>query len=452
MYHGTTMQLSSRNPPSKCHVPIFFALWYALNVAYNITNKWALEAVHKFVDENTSHASALPFTIGCLQFGVGTFYACTLWVFLRPLPDELAEELSIAANIAISYARKLCRWTARVARTGATDPVYTPTNRTLQRNIHETTSPKNHQDAPFTNLRQTCHIAIHHTLGQICTVISLSANSIGFAHVVKAMEPFFSAIVSRIVLGQRMDIRVYLSLIPVVGGVVMACAGSPEFSWVSFLAGMSSNAFFAMRGVVSKIAMESSKKPQLNTTKNLDECIEMNNEETPVKSDVDDTDTEKDHGHPQSTMSPANLFAAVTCISFIFSIPLALLVEGNILVEVAHLSTKANPEKEIQSNIHQTILSYILLSGLFHYLNNEVMYLVLSNVHPITLAVGNTMKRVFIIVAGVIVFSTPVTLQTAVGSTIGIGGVFLYSLMKQWYGTGSDTQSADATICSMKAH
>jgi len=47
------------------------------------------------------------------------------------------------------------------------------------------------------------------------------------------------------------------------------------------------------------------------------------------------------------------------------------------------------------------------------------------------------MKRVFIIVAGVIVFSTPVTLQTAVGSAIGIGGVFLYSMMKQWYGPTS---------------
>jgi solute carrier family 35 protein E1 len=62
------------------------------------------------------------------------------------------------------------------------------------------------------------------------------------------------------------------------------------------------------------------------------------------------------------------------------------------------------------------------------------MYVTLSKVHPITLAVGNTAKRVFIIVAGILVFSTPVTVQTAIGSTIGIGGVFVYSLMKQWYG------------------
>ena len=43
------------------------------------------------------------------------------------------------------------------------------------------------------------------------------------------------------------------------------------------------------------------------------------------------------------------------------------------------------------------------------------------------------MKRVFIILASVIVFRNPVSLQTAVGSAIGIGGVLLYSLTKQYY-------------------
>ena len=61
------------------------------------------------------------------------------------------------------------------------------------------------------------------------------------------------------------------------------------------------------------------------------------------------------------------------------------------------------------------------------------MYLALSNVHPVTLAVGNTMKRVFIVVASVIVFRNPISVQAAIGSAIGIGGVLLYSLTKQHY-------------------
>ncbi|KAL7540805.1 hypothetical protein ACHAXR_010393 [Thalassiosira sp. AJA248-18] len=383
-----------RNLRNKCHVPLCFALWYTLNVAYNITNKWALENVRDFVAENTSQSSALPFTIGCLQFGIGAIYACTLWMlgWRRPVPH--AAELSRAASIVANYVRKTCRRTTRLT--------------------------------------------------------SLSANSISFAHVVKAMEPIFSALASRLVLGQRMDIRVYLSLIPVVGGVVMACAGSNEFSWISFLSGMSSNAFFAMRGVVSKLVMEGSTKNQSNTSKNI-ELNEMNNEESKTAHDTEvelsDGD-EKEHTHTPLSMSPANLFAAVTCVSFIFSIPIALIVEGGILREIAHISPKAGADKENQNDIHSTILVNIISSGGFHYLNNEVMYLVLSNVHPITLAVGNTMKRVFIIVAGVLVFSTPVTLQTAVGSTIGIGGVLLYGVLKQRYGSAS---GSDGVICSAKA-
>ena len=68
-----------------------------------------------------------------------------------------------------------------------------------------------------------------------------------------------------------------------------------------------------------------------------------------------------------------------------------------------------------------------------HYLNNEVMYLALGKVHPVTLAVGNTMKRVFILIASVMVFRNPITLQDGIGSGVGIAGVLLYSLTKQHY-------------------
>jgi len=66
-------------------------------------------------------------------------------------------------------------------------------------------------------------------------------------------------------------------------------------------------------------------------------------------------------------------------------------------------------------------------------LNNEVMYLALGKVHPVTLAVGNTMKRVFILVASVMVFRNPISVQAGIGSGVGIAGVLLYSLTKQYY-------------------
>ena len=73
----------------------------------------------------------------------------------------------------------------------------------------------------------------------------------------------------------------------------------------------------------------------------------------------------------------------------------------------------------------------LVLSGLFHYLNNEVMYLVLARVHPVTLAVGNTLKRVVVILAALLVFQEPMTTETAVGTLVAIAGVLVYSVLKQ---------------------
>ena len=63
----------------------------------------------------------------------------------------------------------------------------------------------------------------------------------------------------------------------------------------------------------------------------------------------------------------------------------------------------------------------------------QVMYLALGSVHPTTLAVGNTMKRVFIVVTSLVVFKTPISNLGIVGSAIAVGGVLVYSLTKQHY-------------------
>jgi solute carrier family 35, member E1 len=59
-----------------------------------------------------------------------------------------------------------------------------------------------------------------------------------------------------------------------------------------------------------------------------------------------------------------------------------------------------------------------------------VAFLALDAVHPVTHAVGNTLKRVFVIVSSVVLFKTPLTNQGIVGSAIAIIGVLIYSLVK----------------------
>jgi len=305
-----------KNILKRLEITAYFALWYALNVVYNILNKQVLNIL------------PAPVTIGSIQLGVGSLYCVLLWIFhLRSTPSLTAEGHSI-------------------------------TNR----------------------------IGFYHSTGQLLSMISLGAGPVSFTHIVKALEPFFSACVSALVFGKRMKWQVYVTLIPVVTGVGYACLKERSFSWLAFSTAMLSNLAFALRAAVSKSAMG------------------------------------RDIGQH---LSSTNLFGIVTSYAFFISIPFALLAEG---LELLHHWIKA-----LDQHRSLDLCRSIVISGMFHYLNNEVMYLALSNVHPVTLAVGNTMKRVFIILASVIVFRNPVSLQAGIGSAVGIAGVLLYSLTKQHY-------------------
>ena len=57
--------------------------------------------------------------------------------------------------------------------------------------------------------------------------------------------------------------------------------------------------------------------------------------------------------------------------------------------------------------------------------------MVLARVHPVTLAVGNTLKRTVIILAAMVVFREAMKPVAAAGTSVAIAGVLVYSILKQ---------------------
>lgn len=51
----------------------------------------------------------------------------------------------------------------------------------------------------------------------------------------------------------------------------------------------------------------------------------------------------------------------------------------------------------------------------------------LDQISPLTFSIGNTMKRISVIVSSIIIFRTPVRPVNALGAAIAIFGTFLYS-------------------------
>lgn len=231
------------------------------------------------------------------------------------------------------------------------------------------------------NVKNILPVAAMHAMAHITAVISLGAGAVSFTHIIKAAEPAFTSLFSALFLKQYFSPVVYASLIPVMGGVAIASLTERKFSWLAFNSAMLANTASAGRGIFAKKTM---KEPQ------------------------------------GQNMDPANLYAVLTILATLIMAPVAFLVEGSKLKPAWEAALAVTGQRQL--------INYIVSSGLYFYLYNEVAFLALDSVHPVTHAVGNTIKRVVIIGASILVFKNPVTLQGYIGSAVAIAGVLLYSL------------------------
>ena len=228
-------------------------------------------------------------------------------------------------------------------------------------------------------------VSVLHALVHIGGVVSMGAGAVSFTYVVKASEPAVSAVLAALT-GSVLPASVLVTLLPVMAGVGLASVSELSFSWKAFNYAMLSNLASSGRGIVGKktIGKRLGKK-----------------------------------------LSAANLYAVLTIIATCFLIPVAILMEGSVMKSSLR-SLAAN--QMLGSYIGQTFLA-----SLFYYLYNEVAFLCLDNISPVSHALGNTVKRVFIIISSMLVFGNRMTLRGAFGSAMAIAGVFWYSVEKSRY-------------------
>jgi len=118
------------------------------------------------------------------------------------------------------------------------------------------------------------------------------------------------------------------------------------------------------------------------------------------------------------------MFAVLTILGFLFILPFSLAIEGPAQVTAAFTAALNNGYTK------KELFKLLSVSGFLYYLYNEVAFLALQEVAPVTHAVTNTVKRVVIILASVLVFRNPVSKLGAIGSGIAIAGAMFYSLAK----------------------
>ncbi|KAF8389718.1 hypothetical protein HHK36_024237 [Tetracentron sinense] len=222
-------------------------------------------------------------------------------------------------------------------------------------------------------------VALCHALGHVMSNVSFAAVAVSFTHTVKALEPFFNAAASQFVLGHQIPLSLWLSLAPVVIGVSMASLTELSFNWTGFISAMISNIAFTYRSIYSKKAM--------------------------------------------TGMDSTNVYAYISIIALFFCIPPAILIEGPKLMQ--HGFSDAIAKVGLYK-----FLSDLFWIGMFYHLYNQLATNTLERVAPLTHAVGNVLKRVFVIGFSIVVFGNRISTQTGIGTAIAIAGVAMYSLIK----------------------
>lgn len=231
-------------------------------------------------------------------------------------------------------------------------------------------------------------IGLFACLAHCGTVLASAVGAVSFAQIVKACEPVFAAIVGLLV--PPMDMKPFLAycmLIPIVGGVGLACIKEGkgiDINIEAFLYASLANAAAALKG---KLGSSTTKSLEADTSKNMD---------------------------------AANVYAVMNIISFAFTLPFVVATELPTLGKTWEEASTEYGAQEIAKNI--------IVSGIFFYSYNECAFAFTSMVGSVTSSVLNTAKRVIIIVVSAIIFQEPMERNTVIGSTIAICGTFAYSL------------------------
>ncbi|KAK6245001.1 hypothetical protein QUC31_011410 [Theobroma cacao] len=210
--------------------------------------------------------------------------------------------------------------------------------------------------------------------------VSLRYLPVSFNQAIGATTPFFTAVFAY-VMSKKMERWVtYLTLIPVVAGVIIASGAEPSFHLFGFLMCVSATAARALKSVLQAILL-SSEEEKLNSM---------------------------------------NLLMYMAPIAVAILLPATLLMERNVVA-----ITVALARKDIK------IVYYLFFNSSLAYLVNLTNFLVTKHTSALTLQVLGNAKGAVAVVVSILIFRNPISLIGMLGYSLTVFGVVLYSESKK---------------------
>ncbi|PIK62561.1 putative solute carrier family 35 member E1 [Apostichopus japonicus] len=203
--------------------------------------------------------------------------------------------------------------------------------------------------------------------------------SVSFAHTVKATMPIFTVFLSRIILGEKQTLKIYLSLFPIIIGVMIATLTELSFDFFGLVAAFVSTITFALQNVYSKKAL-------------------------------------RDIG-----IHHLRLLLMLGQLAALMLLPIWVVLDFRRIV--------SDPEL-MASPLWTQILTLLFLSSFLNFCQNIFAFSVLNLVMPLSYSIANATKRIVVIFLSLLMLRNPVTLTNICGMTLAVVGVVCYNLSK----------------------
>lgn len=252
-------------------------------------------------------------------------------------------------------------------------------------------------------LKTITPLAVFLIVGHVFSSIAISRVPVSLVHTIKALAPLFTVLFYRFIFQVQYTQRVYVSLLPLTLGVILACSFTYSNNIVGLSCALGSCFVFVTQNIFSKkLLFKESKLGDRNPNK----------------------------------LDKLNVLFYSSSLSFLLMVPLWLYYDGSGLIA----STSTTPSELQEENTMSTtrLIIYFLLNGTMNFSQNWFAFTTLSLTSPVTYSILSLLKRIFVIVMSIVWFGQQISLTQGMGILLTFIGLWMYQQAKSDVDKGED--------------